>query len=47
MNSAPFEGGWLFKVRVAQEPDDLLSADEYTAFSGKLTYPRQLRPQGL
>ncbi|WP_369249322.1 glycine cleavage system protein GcvH [Streptomyces sp. R41] len=33
VNSAPFEGGWLFKVRVAQEPADLLSADEYTAFS--------------
>ena len=33
VNTAPFEGGWLFKVRVAQEPDDLLSADEYTAFS--------------
>ncbi|NEE53632.1 glycine cleavage system protein H, partial [Streptomyces sp. SID8455] len=27
-------GGWLFKVRVAEEPADLLSADEYTAFSG-------------
>ncbi len=34
VNSAPFEGGWLFKVRVADEPGDLLSADEYTAFSG-------------
>ena len=34
VNSAPFEGGWLFKVRVAEEPEDLLSADEYTAFSG-------------
>ncbi|MFD4553371.1 glycine cleavage system protein GcvH [Streptomyces sp. NPDC058469] len=33
VNSAPFEGGWLFKVRVAQEPGDLLSADEYTAFT--------------
>ncbi|MEV5882813.1 glycine cleavage system protein GcvH [Streptomyces sp. NPDC052020] len=32
VNSAPFEGGWLFKVRVAGEPADLLSADEYTAF---------------
>ena len=32
VNSAPFEGGWLFKVRVADEPDDLLSADEYTAY---------------
>ncbi|AVH56356.1 MULTISPECIES: glycine cleavage system protein GcvH [Streptomyces] len=33
VNSAPFEGGWLFKVRVTDEPEDLLSADEYTAFS--------------
>src|SRR3954452_4403962 len=34
VNTAPFEGGWLFKVRVADEPKDLLSADEYTEFSG-------------
>ncbi|MFF2654104.1 glycine cleavage system protein GcvH [Streptomyces sp. NPDC058045] len=34
VNSAPFEGGWLFKVRVSEEPGDLLSADEYAAFSG-------------
>ncbi|MCZ0981369.1 glycine cleavage system protein GcvH [Streptomyces diastatochromogenes] len=34
VNSAPFEGGWLFKVRVTGEPEDLLSADEYTAFAG-------------
>ncbi|WP_406062421.1 glycine cleavage system protein GcvH [Streptomyces sp. NBC_01077] len=33
VNTAPFEGGWLFKVRVAGEPDELLTADEYTAFS--------------
>jgi glycine cleavage system H protein len=33
VNSAPFEGGWLFKVRVSGEPDDLLSAAEYTEFS--------------
>ncbi|WP_320776989.1 glycine cleavage system protein GcvH [Streptomyces sp. CRN 30] len=33
VNSAPFEGGWLFKVRVTEEPKDLLSADEYAAFS--------------
>ncbi|MGW0539836.1 glycine cleavage system protein GcvH [Streptomyces griseoincarnatus] len=32
VNSAPFEGGWLFKVRVADEPADLLSAAEYDAF---------------
>ncbi|MEU6573871.1 glycine cleavage system protein GcvH [Streptomyces sp. NPDC046805] len=31
VNSAPFEGGWLFKVRVTEEPADLLSADEYDA----------------
>ena len=31
VNSAPFEGGWLFKVRVTEEPGDLLSADEYDA----------------
>ncbi|MEU0053361.1 glycine cleavage system protein GcvH [Streptomyces sp. NPDC006184] len=31
VNSAPFEGGWLFKVRVTGEPADLLSADEYAA----------------
>ncbi|MES4892800.1 glycine cleavage system protein GcvH [Streptomyces sp. NPDC096012] len=31
VNSAPFEGGWLFKVRVSGEPEDLLSADEYAA----------------
>ncbi|WP_105970531.1 glycine cleavage system protein GcvH [Streptomyces geranii] len=34
VNSAPFDGGWLFKVRVTGEPGDLLSADEYTEFSG-------------
>ncbi|MGV9882330.1 glycine cleavage system protein GcvH [Streptomyces sp. NPDC003006] len=34
VNSAPFEGGWLFKVRTTEEPKDLLSADEYTEFSG-------------
>ncbi|MDH6219455.1 glycine cleavage system protein GcvH [Streptomyces pseudovenezuelae] len=31
VNSAPFEGGWLFKVRFTDEPSDLLSADEYAA----------------
>ncbi|MFC9427975.1 glycine cleavage system protein GcvH [Streptomyces sp. NPDC056987] len=34
VNSAPFEGGWLFKVRVTEEPEDLLTAEEYTTFSG-------------
>ncbi|MFD4629687.1 glycine cleavage system protein GcvH [Streptomyces sp. NPDC058284] len=33
VNSAPFEGGWLFKVRITGEQDELLSADEYTAFA--------------
>ncbi|MET9530292.1 MULTISPECIES: glycine cleavage system protein GcvH [unclassified Streptomyces] len=33
VNTAPYEGGWLFKVSVTGEPDDLLSADEYAAFS--------------
>jgi glycine cleavage system H protein len=32
VNSAPFEGGWLFKVRASDEPGDLLSATEYDAF---------------
>ncbi|MTE21109.1 glycine cleavage system protein GcvH [Streptomyces sp. TRM43335] len=35
VNSAPFEGGWLFRVRVTEEPEELLSADEYTAFTGE------------
>ncbi|MFD5000389.1 glycine cleavage system protein GcvH [Streptomyces buecherae] len=33
VNTAPFEGGWLFKVKISDEPDDLLSADEYTTFT--------------
>ncbi|MET8812020.1 glycine cleavage system protein GcvH [Streptomyces sp. NPDC004549] len=33
VNSAPFEGGWLFKVRAAEQPAELLSADEYTAYT--------------
>ncbi|MDT0453611.1 glycine cleavage system protein GcvH [Streptomyces hesseae] len=33
VNSAPFEGGWLFKVKITDEPADLMSADEYTAFA--------------
>ncbi|MBL1094477.1 glycine cleavage system protein GcvH [Streptomyces sp. NPDC001739] len=32
VNSAPFEGGWLFKVKISDEPAELLSADEYAAF---------------
>jgi glycine cleavage system H protein len=34
VNSAPFEGGWLFKVKISDEPADLLSADEYASFTG-------------
>ncbi|MGW5778262.1 glycine cleavage system protein GcvH [Streptomyces sp. NPDC003863] len=30
VNTAPFEGGWLFKVRISEEPKDLLSIDQYT-----------------
>lgn len=33
VNSSPFEGGWLFKVRIADQPEDLMSADEYAAFT--------------
>jgi glycine cleavage system H protein len=33
VNSAPFEGGWLFKVKLDGEPQDLLSADEYASFT--------------
>ncbi|GAA2751792.1 MULTISPECIES: glycine cleavage system protein GcvH [Kitasatospora] len=33
VNAEPFEGGWLFKVRV-EATDELLGADEYTAFIG-------------
>lgn len=33
VNSAPFEGGWLFRVRISDEPDDLLSAAEYDSFT--------------
>jgi glycine cleavage system H protein len=33
VNSAPFEGGWLFKVRISDEPEDVLSAEEYAALT--------------
>lgn len=33
VNSEPFEGGWLFKVEISEEPDELLTADEYTSFT--------------
>ena len=29
VNSAPFDGGWLFRVRLGSLPSDLLSASEY------------------
>ncbi len=35
VNTAPFEGGWLFRVRVSEEPSGLLSAAEYSAFAGE------------
>ncbi|MBB1246532.1 glycine cleavage system protein GcvH [Streptomyces durbertensis] len=34
VNSAPFTGGWLFKVKVTDEPAGLMSADEYASFTG-------------
>ena len=33
-NSSPFQDGWLFRIRLHGDPEDLLSADEYTAFIG-------------
>ena len=30
VNSAPYGDGWLFRVRVSEEPTGLLSAEEYT-----------------
>ena len=35
VNSGPFEAGWLFRVRVTEEPADLLDAAQYTAFTGE------------
>ncbi len=35
VNESPFENGWLFKVRVSEEPAELLSAAEYAAFAGE------------
>ncbi|MFC5721255.1 glycine cleavage system protein GcvH [Streptomyces gamaensis] len=34
VNTAPFTGGWLFKVKVTDEAADLMDADAYTAFAG-------------
>ncbi|UED86795.1 glycine cleavage system protein GcvH [Streptomyces profundus] len=36
VNSAPFEAGWLFRVRIdsaSDAPAELMSADEYAAFT--------------
>ncbi|NUP40807.1 MAG: glycine cleavage system protein GcvH [Streptomyces sp.] len=33
VNSAPFEGGWLFKVKVSGADAELLSAADYDAFT--------------
>lgn len=33
VNSSPFEEGWLLKARFDALPDDLLSAEEYKAFT--------------
>jgi glycine cleavage system H protein len=32
VNTAPFEGGWLFRVKVSDDDAALLSAAEYDAF---------------
>ncbi|WP_055477735.1 glycine cleavage system protein GcvH [Sphaerimonospora mesophila] len=32
VNSDPYGEGWLFRVRVEHEPDEVLTADEYNAF---------------
>ncbi|MCC9306963.1 glycine cleavage system protein GcvH [Kitasatospora sp. RB6PN24] len=34
VNSEAFTGGWLFKVKVTEAQADLMTADEYTAFTG-------------
>ncbi|GGO99802.1 glycine cleavage system protein GcvH [Wenjunlia tyrosinilytica] len=34
VNTDPYGTGWLFKVHIAEEPGDLLCADEYIAFAG-------------
>ena len=33
VNSSPFEEGWLLKARFDALPDDLLSAEDYKAFT--------------
>ena len=34
VNSASFTEGWLFKIRLDGTPEGLLTADEYSAFTG-------------
>jgi len=34
VNSAPFEDGWLFRIRLQGAPEGLLSADEYAQHTG-------------
>jgi glycine cleavage system H protein len=33
INSDPYGEGWLFRVRIEGDPEDLLSAEEYTALT--------------
>ncbi|MEV4286535.1 glycine cleavage system protein GcvH [Nonomuraea bangladeshensis] len=33
VNSDPYGEGWMFRVRIEGEPEDLLSAEEYTALT--------------
>jgi glycine cleavage system H protein len=33
VNSDPYGEGWMFRVRVEGDPEDLLSAEEYTALT--------------
>ncbi|MET9342891.1 glycine cleavage system protein GcvH [Nonomuraea sp. NPDC003804] len=33
VNSEPYGEGWMFRVRVSGDPEDLLSAEEYTALT--------------
>ncbi|MFE3453151.1 glycine cleavage system protein GcvH [Nonomuraea sp. NPDC059194] len=33
VNSEPYGEGWMFRVRLSGDPEDLLSAEEYTALT--------------
>ncbi|SDG55929.1 glycine cleavage system H protein [Sinosporangium album] len=37
VNSDPYGEGWMFRVRLETDPDDLLSAEEYTALTQSQT----------